>query len=184
MWVWVCVRVHMHCSLSLLVCLLLSLYLTRQTAKSECVVMSMCFDFSHQQSVTSCVTNSEFSLFLLTSLQCWLLICCVSSKWSGVRLEWYHLLLCIFSNSCMSGILMFLVFDSLDTVFNLVYVCVVSLSAVWAERPRDRRMRRLLWWALTTAILLCRFALVHSSEITAAPPRANRPAARSECFIL
>lgn len=87
--------------------------------------------------------------------------------------------------SCMlSGVMAFLCFFFiLDFVFNLVYLCV-SRSAVWAVRPRVRQMRRLLWWALTTVIRLCLFASVCSSEITAAPRRANKPVARSEFIFL
>lgn len=75
-------------------------------------------------------------------------------------------------------------FVSLDTVLNLMYVCVFSLNAVWAARRRVRQMRRLLWWALTTVIRHCRFASVRSSEITAVLHKANKPAARSEFKFL
>lgn len=76
-------------------------------------------------------------------------------------------------------------FDSLDYVFNPLCVCViVSRGAVWAARLRVRQMRRLPWWASTIATRPCRFALVHSSEITAAPRRASKPAARSEFILL
>lgn len=55
-----------------------------------------------------------------------------------------------------------------------------SRSAVSEARPRVRPMKRLRWWASMTATRPCHSASVHSWEITAAPLRANRPAARSE----
>lgn len=86
--------------------------------------------------------------------------------------------------SCMLSSVSWFLFLWTEFVFNLVYVCVFSRSAVWVVRPRVHQMRRLLWWALTNVIRHCRFALVHSSEITAALRRANRPATRSEFIFL
>ena len=65
-----------------------------------------------------------------------------------------------------------------------VCVWLFSRGAVWAARPRVRQMRRLPWWVSTIATRPCRFALVRSSEITAAPRRASKPAARSEFILL
>lgn len=130
--------------------------------------------FSYPYTVSVVVLLTQFSSFLSNTMYS----SSVDTEHNLMSCNCYIIIWCM-----LSGVMVVLVF-CFFRLYSILCICVFSPSAAWVARPRVRQMKRLLWWALTTAIQPCLSALVRSSEIIAVLHRANRPAARSEFIFL